>query len=210
MFTGYTIFTINKTLHKVFRTSGFFILMEIERARRLISILPPKLIKFFTRYPPRNPSLRTIYSKEDKSVLIARKLHDFLPVTPDLHTPTTGTTHTSSGKPVSTVFLPFLNPFKPSRDPRSGNFHGPRYSLRRQADIIKLAMRFGVAELLPPSAKMNRLLYGKKRPMAGTIYPKGTYEERTRGQYTEKKQESLEEALRIVAMRKMVRHLNGG
>jgi large subunit ribosomal protein L25 len=184
--------------------------MEIERARRLISILPPKLINFFIRYPPRNPSLRTIYSKEDKSLLIARNLHDFLPVTPDLHTPTTGITHLSSGKPISTVFLPLQNPFKPSRDPRSGKFHGPRYSLRRQADIIKLAMRFGVAELLPPCAKMNRLLYGKRRPMVGTLYPKGTYEERTRAQYTEKKQESLEEALRIVAMRKMVRHLHRG
>jgi Mitochondrial ribosomal protein mL59 len=178
--------------------------MDVAQARRLVSLLPPKLVNFFIRYPPRNPSLRTIYSKEDKSLLIAKRLHDFQPVPPDLHNPTTDTSVTSTAKEISTVYLPFLNPFKPSRDPRSGKFHGPRYSLRRQADIIKLAMRYGVAELLPPSDKMNKLLYGKKRPMVGTLKPKGTYEERSRKSYVEKKQKSLEESLRVVAMRKMV------
>ena len=71
--------------------------------------------------------------------------------------------------------------------------------------MIKLAWRFGVAELLPPSEKMNKLLYGKKRPMIGTIRPKGTYEDRTRETYVAKKQKALEESLRAVAMRKMVR-----
>ena len=51
---------------------------------------------------------------------------------------------------------------------------------------------------------MNRLLYGKKRPMIGTLKPKGTYEERTRKDYVEKKQKSIEESLRVIAMRKMV------
>jgi large subunit ribosomal protein L25 len=178
--------------------------MEVSRARRLVSLLPPKLLNFFIRYPPRNPAYRTLYSKEDKSLLIARNLHDFLPIPPTLYTPTVTTTPTSHGTPKPTIYLPFQNPFKPTRDPRSGKVHGPRYSLRRQADIIKLAIRFGVAELLPPCAKMNKLLYGKKRPMAGTLHPKGTYEERTRHTYVEKKQKSLEEALRIVAMRKTV------
>jgi Mitochondrial ribosomal protein mL59 len=121
-----------------------------------------------------------------------------------LHMPTTNNTNTSFGKPISTVFFPFQNPFKPSRDPRTGKFHGPRYSLRRQADIIKLAMRFGVTELLPPSTKINRLMYGKKRPMAGTLKPKGSYEDRTRDTYVEKKQKNIEEALQVVAMRRMV------
>jgi len=178
--------------------------MELAQARRLVSLLPPKLIKFFIRYPPRNPAIRTVYSKEDKSILIAKHLHDFLPVPSSLHNPKSGVTNNSVGKPVSTVFLPFQNPFKPSRDPRSGRFLGPRYSLRRQADIIKLGIRFGVAELLPPSAKMSKLFCGKKRPMAGTLHPKRTLEERTRESYVEKKQKTLEEALRIVQMRKAV------
>lgn len=178
--------------------------MEVSGARRLVSLLPPKLLNFFIRYPPRNPTYRTLYSKEDKSLLIARNLHDFLPIPSNLHKPIITTTITSHGKTKPTIYLPFQNPFKPSRDPRTGKFHGPRYSLRRQADIIKLGMRFGVAELLPPCDKMRRLIGGRRRPMAGTLYPKGTYEERTRQTYVEKKQKSLEEALRIVAMRKTV------
>jgi Mitochondrial ribosomal protein mL59 len=178
--------------------------MDIARARRLVSHLPPKLLNFFTRYPPRDPSLRTLYSQQDKSLLIAKRLHDFLPVPPTLHKPTMSISHNPRGKPVATVFLPFQNPFKPSCDPRTGKFHSPRYSLRRQADLIKLALRFGVADLLPPSVKMNRILYGKKRPMAGTLKPKGTYEQRTRMAYVEKKTKNLEESLRVVAMRKMV------
>lgn len=178
--------------------------MDASRARRLVSHLPSKLLNFFIRYPPRNPSIRTVYSKEDKSILISRHLHDFQPIPRTLHQPVTTITTTPLGTPVQTVLLPFQNPFKPHRDPRTGKYHGPRYSLRRQADIIKLALRFGVADLLPPSEKMNRLLYGKKRPMVGTLRPKGTYEERTRETYVEKKQKSLEEALRIVAMRKTV------
>ena len=178
--------------------------MEITKARKLVSLLPPKLINFFTRYPPRNPSLRTMYAKEDNAILIAKRLHDFQSVPQKLHIPQSSDSQLRSGKIVPTVYMPFQNPFKPSRDPRTGKFHAPRYSLRRQADLIKLALRYGVAELLPPSEKMNKLLYGKKRPMIGTIRPKGTYEERTRGTYVEKKQKALEESLRIVAMRKMV------
>jgi len=178
--------------------------MDITKARRLVSVLPPKLLNFFTRYPPRDPSLRTLYSREDKSILIAKRLHDFQSVPSQLHTPVVADSQLPSGKAVPTVFLPFQNPFKPSRDPRSGKFHAPKYSLRRQADLIKLALRFGVADLLPPSQKMNTLLNGRKRPMMGTIRPKGTYEERTRGTYVEKKQKAIEESLRVVAMRKMV------
>lgn len=178
--------------------------MEIAQAQRLVNILPKKLLDFFIRYPPRNPALRTVYSKEDKSLEIAKRLHDFHPIPPELHNSVNGITLNSHGKEVSTIYFPFQNPFKPTRDPRSGKFHAARYSLRRQADIIKLAMRFGVAELLPPSQKMNRLLYGKKRPMIGTLRPKMTYQERTREVYAAEKQKKIEEALRIVAMRKMV------
>jgi large subunit ribosomal protein L25 len=178
--------------------------MDIAKARRLVGLLPPKLTNFFTRYPPRNPAIKTLYSEEDKSISIAKKLHDFQSIPSKLHQTVIGTSETAKGNQVKTVFLPFQNPFKPSRDPRTGKFHAPRYSLRRQADIIKLALRFGVADLLPPSAKMHKLLNGKTRPMAGTLRPKGTLEERNRKSYVEKKQKSLEESLRVVAMRKVV------
>ena len=182
--------------------------MDIAQARRLVALLPPKLLKFFIRFPPRNPALHTIYSKEDKSIQIARNLHDFLPVPKSLYNPLRATTVSAFGKPLSTVFFPFQNPFKATRDPRTGKFHAPRYSLRRQADIIKLALRFGVERLLPPSRKQTKLVSGRRKPMKGTMRPKGSKEARNRAEYVENKQKALEESLRVVAMRKTVSPLN--
>ena len=61
-----------------------------------------------------------------------------------------------------------------------------------------------MAKLLPPSAKVERLVSGRRKPMKGTLKPKGTTEERNRAQYVENKQKALEESLRVVAMRKTV------
>jgi hypothetical protein len=59
-------------------------------------------------------------------------------------------------------------------------------------------------DLLPPSEKMQKMLWGRKKPMAGTLRPKGSYEERKRAAYVENKQTKLEEALRIVQLRNTV------
>jgi hypothetical protein len=48
------------------------------------------------------------------------------------------------------------------------------------------------------------MLWGKKKPMSGTLRPKGSYEERNRAVYVENKQAKLEEALRIVQLRNTV------
>lgn len=45
------------------------------------------------------------------------------------------------------------NPFKPNKDPRSGRWHPPIYSLRQQAELVKLAKRHGVEDLLPHTVK---------------------------------------------------------
>ncbi|PYH79407.1 hypothetical protein BO82DRAFT_356374 [Aspergillus uvarum CBS 121591] len=45
-----------------------------------------------------------------------------------------------------------LNPFLP-RKLGERKWEGPRISLRRQAELVKLAREFGVEELLPPSRK---------------------------------------------------------
>ncbi|PYI22322.1 hypothetical protein BO86DRAFT_385823 [Aspergillus japonicus CBS 114.51] len=45
-----------------------------------------------------------------------------------------------------------LNPFLP-RKLGERKWEGPRISLRRQAELVKLARKFGVEELLPPSRK---------------------------------------------------------
>ncbi|GKT83217.1 hypothetical protein Ct61P_01067 [Colletotrichum tofieldiae] len=45
------------------------------------------------------------------------------------------------------------NPFSPQKHAVTGKWHDPVYSLRRQAEIVKLARQHGVEELLPPTVK---------------------------------------------------------
>lgn len=50
------------------------------------------------------------------------------------------------------VVLP--NPFLPWRNPKSGRWAPPKYSLRQQADMIKQARASNTLHLLPPSVKL--------------------------------------------------------
>ncbi|KAF9051667.1 hypothetical protein BJ165DRAFT_1341367 [Panaeolus papilionaceus] len=58
---------------------------------------------------------------------------------------------TSSTQP--TLTLP--NPFLPKKHPKTGQWHEAKYSLRRQADLVKKANFTGTLDLLPPGPKKN-------------------------------------------------------
>lgn len=45
------------------------------------------------------------------------------------------------------------NPFLPTKHPVTGRWHEPKYSLRRQAELVKMAREHGVEELLPYTPK---------------------------------------------------------
>ncbi|EGS18832.1 mitochondrial 54S ribosomal protein mL59 [Thermochaetoides thermophila DSM 1495] len=45
------------------------------------------------------------------------------------------------------------NPFLPYKHPVTGKWHNPKYSLRRQAELVKMAREHGVEELLPYTPK---------------------------------------------------------
>lgn len=45
------------------------------------------------------------------------------------------------------------NPFRPQKHSETGKLHDPVYSLRRQAELVKLAREHGVEELLPSTVK---------------------------------------------------------
>ncbi|KAK0734023.1 hypothetical protein B0T26DRAFT_631703 [Lasiosphaeria miniovina] len=45
------------------------------------------------------------------------------------------------------------NPFLSTKHPVTGRWHDPKYSLRRQAELVKLARTHGVEELLPFTTK---------------------------------------------------------
>ncbi|KAH9073010.1 hypothetical protein EDB83DRAFT_2516768 [Lactarius deliciosus] len=47
------------------------------------------------------------------------------------------------------------NPFAPHKNPESGRWAPPKYSLRRQAELIKHARASGTLHLLPPGPKMS-------------------------------------------------------
>lgn len=80
---------------------------------QLAQALPPRLTRFFARYPP-------------AAILPAAS---------------------------ETTAESIPNPFKSQKHPVTGKWHDPVFSLRRQADLVKLAQRHGVADLMPFSIK---------------------------------------------------------
>lgn len=71
---------------------------------------------------------------------------------------------------ISTKFPP--NPFLPYKNPETGRWRAPRYSLREQADYCKLARTFGVEPLLPPSRKSSA--FKQERLLRRGLAVKGT------------------------------------
>ena len=70
---------------------------------------------------------------------------------------------------------PKANPFLSNRNPITGKFRDPIYSRRRMSDIVKLAKRYGIEDLLPtwqPVKLFHMEKYEKKRFMKGVLWPK--------------------------------------
>lgn len=108
----------------------------------LAKTLPPRLLRFFQRYPP--PQLFPTITQQ-----IA---------TPAETTSTTATTATADATtPTEATTTPeevsFPNPFLPTKNFATGRWHGPVYGLRKQADLVKLADAHGVVDLLPWTIK---------------------------------------------------------
>jgi large subunit ribosomal protein L25 len=69
-----------------------------------------------------------------------------------LPTPEVGASGSSTSN--ATPMLP--NPFLPRFNPQTGRWAPPKYSLRRQAELIKSAKACEAVHLLPPGAKLAR------------------------------------------------------
>jgi len=75
------------------------------------------------------------------------------------------------------------NPFIANKHPITLRYHDPKYSLRRQSDLWKLAYRYGIQDALPPLAngkKFYQEKYDTKPLMKGVLRPKGHKHERER------------------------------
>ncbi|KFY14643.1 hypothetical protein V491_05971 [Pseudogymnoascus sp. VKM F-3775] len=92
---------------------------------QLAQALPPRLTRFFARYPP-----AAILPSQGESSSQA---------------PATGES-TQEAAP---------SPFKAHKHSITGKWHDPVFSLRRQADLVKLAQRHGVEDLMPFSVKSS-------------------------------------------------------
>jgi len=100
-----------------------------ELHRSLARTLPIRLQNFFAVCPPA-AVLAAVTSSNPSST--AQK-----------------TSHVASSTPSTS----FRNPFLPYKNAGTGRWHPPKFSLRRQAEIVKLARKYDVEELLPYSPK---------------------------------------------------------
>ena len=107
---------------------------------KLAQSLPPKLLRFFARYPPasihRPLTTSPLTTTLNTSSLDSNPSHLETDISVDPPSPAKAS-----------------NPFKPRKHPVTGAWHGPVFSLRRQADLVKLARNHGIEELLPHTIK---------------------------------------------------------
>lgn len=116
----------------------------------LAKTLPPRLLRFFQRYPP--PQLFPAVTQQMPTAPTASTSTP-TSIPPDTaSTPTTSTSpDTASTTPTPDTFV--HNPFLPTKNFATGRWHGPVYGLRKQADLVKLAAAHGVVDLLPWTIK---------------------------------------------------------
>ncbi|KAF2159069.1 hypothetical protein M409DRAFT_71308 [Zasmidium cellare ATCC 36951] len=128
----------------------------MEQHIRLAQRLHPRLLNFFTKFPPpliagTATTARTIPSNE-KTITIAENTSSIDPNAGA--STTTATVSSSEPEAHSDLFSkPYRNPFLPFKNPQTGNWHGPQISLRRQADLFKLAVEHNVLSLMPLGPK---------------------------------------------------------
>ncbi|KAF8464624.1 hypothetical protein BDZ91DRAFT_849624 [Kalaharituber pfeilii] len=109
------------------------------------------------------------------------------------------------------------NPFKPTVHPATGKWHNPIYSLRRQADLCKLARKHGVEELLPPTRKSSMFKAeriqargeGGLGKMKRMLEPKGHNWERTLHSRLETRRKAMEQMPAMIERWKRSGHGRG-
>jgi large subunit ribosomal protein L25 len=116
--------------------------------------LPQRLINFFARYPPqlhsaavRRPAVRPKGEALPQTPLPS-------PYTPDREAKGAQGLKKDAWTPSRALLVTsetVRNPFLPHK--RLGKWEAPKFGLRQQADLMKLAIKYNVETLLPPSRK---------------------------------------------------------
>ncbi|KAF7906227.1 hypothetical protein EAF00_000506 [Botryotinia globosa] len=128
---------------------------------KLAQSLPPQLQKFFARYPPQAilPQVNAVNTTSDAA-------------TSEAVSKATLKTEETLDQPTHPAITEATSPFRPHKHPVTGKWHDPVFSLRRQADLCKLARQHGVEELLPLSVKSTEEKLRKR--MENGLRVKGT------------------------------------
>ncbi|KAF1920249.1 hypothetical protein BDU57DRAFT_486797 [Ampelomyces quisqualis] len=132
--------------------------------------LPPRLVRFFQKYPPpalfpdlassiTSPTALPAASTPPTQDASATAIPTTPPTDPNAPIPQVppqripSTAPRASRIPPHAHDLPYPNPFLPSKNFTTGRWHGPAYGLRKQADLVKLAVAHNVVDLLPWTIK---------------------------------------------------------
>ncbi|KAF9530213.1 hypothetical protein CPB83DRAFT_851183 [Crepidotus variabilis] len=83
---------------------------------------------------------------------------------PTVEVHTESSTGQPSIRPSDPILLP--NPFIPRKNPRTGKWREPRYSLRQQAELVKKAKEINNLEMIPPGQKRAAMELRMRRVQA--------------------------------------------
>ncbi|KAF2034582.1 hypothetical protein EK21DRAFT_56124 [Setomelanomma holmii] len=125
--------------------------MSIQQHIRAAQALPPRLIRFFQRYPPPALFPNLAATSNITSTPPAPSTTNELSAAGPFPIPSTAPRN--SRIPPEAHALPYPNPFLPTKNFTTGRWHGPTFGLRKQADLVKLASQHGVVDLLPWTSK---------------------------------------------------------
>lgn len=166
---------------------------------KLAQSLPPRLLRFFARYPPPTSSFTNRAPTSSMSTSLSTSSSD-----PNA----SREENTISDFPPS---LPYPNPFQSQKHPATGKWHNPVFSLRRQADLVKMARANGIEELLPYTTKgteeriQRRVKHGLRVKGTGVGQKvKGKLWERTMKGRLEKRRQAMLEMPKLVQEWKQV------
>ncbi|PPQ74700.1 hypothetical protein CVT24_003792 [Panaeolus cyanescens] len=133
---------------------------------------------------------------------LVRHLQKFGPLSET--TPSTSSTSPSLALP---------NPFIPKKNAKTGRWHEPKYSLRRQAELVRKAIFSGTADLVPPGPKKDafqlRLDRLKQEKLMTELpfepYVQGTIISEARATFNKHSEEKAKSVAKILEMRAKLR-----
>ena len=127
---------------------------------RLAQSLDPRLLRFFTKFPP--PAIAPALYQQPPSIDQITTAPVTSPSDPNAPSIETSSTPPPSIPQPSNANGKKLHPFLPFRNPSTGNWHAPTYSLRRQSVLFKLAQKHNVLPLMPLCPKHPEVKAAKR------------------------------------------------